>query len=127
VPEGKAGPEAIGEVVASVKAGDPRARQAVDEVGYWLGVGLAGLINVFNPERVLLGGMYARAFDVLEPVVAGVLGGRALTPSSAEIVPAALGSDAALIGAAELALAPLLEQPDSWLNGRLARTDQPTG
>ncbi|NED97636.1 ROK family transcriptional regulator [Phytoactinopolyspora alkaliphila] len=127
VPDSDAGPAAFAGVVAAARAGEQRARQAVEEVGRWLGIGLTGLINVFNPERVLLGGMYARAFDILEPVVVNVLRERALTPSPAEIVPAALGSDAALIGAAELALAPLLEHPDTGLNGRVSLTDQPTG
>ena len=39
--------------------GDPVALAAVEDVGCWLGIGLAGLVNVFNPQRVVLGGLLA--------------------------------------------------------------------
>jgi predicted NBD/HSP70 family sugar kinase len=112
-PGDRAGVDAVMEVVARAKAGEPAPTRAIERVGHWLGVGLAGLINVFDPERVVLGGMYGRAFEVFEPVLVETLKVRALTSSSeVDVVPAGLGFDAPLIGAAELVFAPLLEQPD---------------
>lgn len=105
--------DAVARVVSAAQAGEPAAVRAVTEVGRWLGTGLAGLVNVFNPERIVLGGLYGRAFGVLEPVLTEALTVRALPTSSSgvSVVPAALGVDAPLVGAAELALAPLLNEP----------------
>jgi predicted NBD/HSP70 family sugar kinase len=78
-----------------------------------LTVALANAINVFNPERVVLGGFLATLLELNAP---GLIGGvEALTVPAAregvEILPAALGEDRLLIGAAELAFAPLLGDP----------------
>ncbi len=97
--------------------------RAADEVGRWLGIGLVGLVNTFNPDRVVLGGMYGRAFDVFEPAVTDVLKARALTPSTLDLVPAALGPEAPLIGAGELALEALLADPDGVLTSFLSVRD----
>ena len=45
--------------------GDAAARAAVDEVGRWLGLGLSGLANVFDPEVIVVGGGVARAGELL--------------------------------------------------------------
>ncbi|NEE00665.1 ROK family transcriptional regulator [Phytoactinopolyspora halotolerans] len=113
----------VAHVVAAAKAGDPQAVRAAEEVGRWLGIGLAGLVNVFDPDRVVLGGMYGRAFDVFEAAVVEVLKTRALTPPTVELVPAALGPESSLIGAAELAFEPLLADPDGVLTASLSARD----
>src|SRR5690606_3161025 len=96
-------------------AGSARALAALAEVGGWLGVGLANLINIFNPQRVVLGGLFARAFPLLIDVVRQDGDGRSLRSSRAlaAITPAMLGEDSSLLGAGELALAPLLADPTS--------------
>lgn len=111
------GREAVNEVVAAARAGEPRALAAIDHVGTWLGIGLAGLVNVLNPSLVVLGGLFER----IHPLVAGrlneVLTERAL-PASRElvsVVPASLGFDAPILGAAELALEPFLADPATRL------------
>ena len=53
------GPEGVDEVIAAADNGDERAGRALDEVGHWLGVGLRAVINVFNPEVIVLGGSLA--------------------------------------------------------------------
>ena len=86
---------------------------AVDTVGRWLGLGIADLINVFNPELVVLGGMYARLHPLFrEAMEEGVRSRVLAAPASmVEIVPTALGIDAPLLGAAELALSAVIENP----------------
>lgn len=78
-----------------------------------LGVALANAINVFNPELVVLGGFLATLLEWDRPALeAGIEA--ATVPAAWEgvgIRPAALGEDRLLIGAAELALAPLLRDP----------------
>ena len=53
------GRAAVDAVLADAAAGDATALAALAEVGRWLGIGLAGLVNMLNPARVVLGGHFA--------------------------------------------------------------------
>lgn len=82
--------------------GDPTARAMLDEVGGWLGVGIASLVAVLDPEIVVVGGAASRGGDLLlDPArrrVAACLegAGRRRPPP---LVSAALGADSGWIGA----------------------------
>ena len=93
-------------LTAAALRGDQMAKVAVDEVGRWLGIGIANLIATLDPEVVVVGGgMAADLGMLLEPArrtVAEVLEGAAHRPIT-PILPAALGADAGMIGAALLA------------------------
>ena len=82
-------------------------------MGRWLGLGIADLINLFNPELVVLGGMYARLHPLMHGQMEEGVRSRVLAApgSMVEIVPTALGIDAPLIGAAELALSAIIDDP----------------
>jgi glucokinase len=84
---------------------DAAASAVVRAAGEYLGVGIASLINIFNPEAVVLGGGVAGSFDVLRPHVERTVRRRAFAESAkrAEIVKSELGNDAAVLGAAMLA------------------------
>lgn len=88
--------------------GDELAVELLREAGYWLGVGLTGLVNIFDPEIVLIGGGAAtRSAPIVLPeaervVAARILGAEHRDPPP--IRPADLGDDAGAIGAALLAL-----------------------
>ena len=86
---------------------------ALDHVGRWLGIGLAGLVNVFNPRLIVLGGLFGRIHPFVAPTLEPELDRRALPAPRAlvRVVPATLGVDAPLVGAAELAFEPLLADP----------------
>lgn len=109
------GRAAVDAVLAEAAGGAPAARAALDEVGRWLGIGLAGLVNIFNPRLVVLGGLFGRIHPFVRATVADELDRRALPGSRAlvRVAPAGLGVDAPLLGAAELALEPLLADPTS--------------
>ncbi|MEP9385349.1 ROK family transcriptional regulator [Nocardioides sp. KR10-350] len=109
------GPEAVAEVIASAGAGERRAADAVDEIAQWLGVGLRAVINVFNPEVIVLGGSLAQLWpSVSDRVERAVRRSTLLSPSAdVEVRGAELGQDSSLIGAAELAFAPVLEDPQA--------------
>lgn len=111
------GREAVREVIAAAHAGERRALAAVDHVGTWLGLGLAGLINTFNPTLIVLGGTFERVHPLVADRVDRVLDERALRASRelVSIVPASLGIDAPVLGAAEMALEPFLTDPASRL------------
>lgn len=86
--------------------GDPVATRVIQRVGGFLGVGIASLVNVFNPSVVVVGGGVIAAGDLLLEPAREVLAARALSPSreTAEIVPARFGAESGMLGAATLAL-----------------------
>jgi glucokinase len=87
--------------------GDPTARQLFDQLGFWLGVGIASLVNVFDPQLIILGGGLVATGDLLlNPARASFerfVFARAHRKLPA-LAPAQMGIDAGLIGAALLAL-----------------------
>ena len=110
---GTGGRVSIDHTIALAESGDAQVRAAIDTVGRWLGVGIADLVNLFNPELVVLGGMYGRLHPLLRDALEDGLRSRVLAApgSMVEIVPTALGIDAPLLGAAELALSGVIENP----------------
>jgi predicted NBD/HSP70 family sugar kinase len=74
--------------------------------GGWVGIGPSILVNVFNPERTVLGGLFAKVYPCIAERIGWELDRRALQAAlaGAQLLPAALGADSALIGAAELVL-----------------------
>jgi glucokinase len=96
---GRATPEAV---FAAAAAGDERAAGAVRSVVGRLAVGIANLVTVLWPERVVVGGGVAAAGErLLGPLRAAVAASAPLVdPGAYEIVPAALGPAAGAIGAA---------------------------
>jgi len=101
------------EVLRAAARGDSTAAAAVHRVGDWLGFGVANLVNVINPDLVVFGGSLREVYAASAGVVRRRLDGMAL-PASREHVQlrvAALGRNAALVGAAELAFEQLLADP----------------
>jgi len=90
------------EAIARARAGDQRALDGFAEVGRALGIGIANVIVVISPDRVVLGGGNAVAADLLLPAIHEELRRRVHTTSLAEvqIVVAELGTWAGAIGAA---------------------------
>ena len=110
---GTGGRASVDLVIARAAAGEQQERAAIESVGRWLGLGIADLINLFNPELVVLGGMYARLHPLMHGQMEEGVRSRALAApgSMVRIVPTALGIDAPLIGAAELALSAIIDDP----------------
>ncbi len=103
----------LAELAARADAGDRRTLDALEQVGTALGNGAAVLINVFNPQVVLLGGYFAvlgRFF--LEPM-AGELRARVFGPdlAGARIALSTLGFTAAVRGGAHVALEAVFDDP----------------
>jgi len=90
----------------AAEKGDGVALSVLRETGRLLGVGLVSLANIFAPEVVILGGGVARAGDVLFAAAREEVKRHALPPANeyVKIVPAALGNNAGVIGAAALLL-----------------------
>jgi glucokinase len=94
-------------------AGSGDARDLLERVGSVLGEGIATLVNVFNPEVVVLGGGFARAGELLFEPARRVVAERALAPARdiVRIVPALLGAEAGLIGAGLVGFEALEQHP----------------
>jgi predicted NBD/HSP70 family sugar kinase len=100
-------------LVAALDGGDRRAERAVEEAGTALGVGIAALVNLFDVDTVVLGGVYATLFPWLRSPVRSVIEQRVLSARWAPITVRAstLGRDAAVVGAARSALREVLTDP----------------
>jgi predicted NBD/HSP70 family sugar kinase len=113
IPVSVAGLGILDTVLTRAATGDRRTLDAISEVGHWLGLGIGNLVNVFNPDLVVLGGFYHALFKYLESSVVEGAGLRALrAPGDAvKIARSGLGADAPLTGAAELAFTELIADP----------------
>ena len=113
------GGEAIGAVLERAAAGDPVAVSAIEETGRWLGLGFGSLVNLFNPRLVVLGGLYHRLFEPLETYIRLAFRSHALRVSAdmVHLVVSELGDEALLIGASELVLDRLFDDPAGVVAG----------
>jgi glucokinase len=93
-------------LVRLANEGDAQAREILQRIGGLLGCGLESFANIFNPELIVIGGGFGvAAWDHLIPSAERVLRREALLPArdDVKVVPAKLGTDAGLIGAAFVA------------------------
>lgn len=94
------------ELIAEAAAkGDALARRIIVETGEFLGAGCSNLVNILNPERIILGGGVIRGVPELVDMVEEVVRRRALPDAVAamDVVRARFGREAGVIGAAVLA------------------------
>jgi glucokinase len=100
---GRSSAEAVFE---GARGGDHRCLAAVAQMAEFLGIGLANVVTLFGPERIVVGGGIADAGDlVLEPIAAAVRKRVTLVPTEMiEIVPARFGRFAGAVGAALAAI-----------------------
>jgi predicted NBD/HSP70 family sugar kinase len=106
---------AVGRLLDAAEAGEEDALAAVEFANAPLGTGLASLINLTDPDCVVLGSTLGRRFRLApEPVRREIAARSYINPDGA--VPLRPGelSDSALIGAAELGFQPLLDDPRAW-------------
>jgi len=93
-------------MLSRASAGDPACRRALRDAGRHIGVAVANLCNLINPERIVVGGSMGRAGDLLLDPLRESVALRAI-PSAAEdveVVPGELGERAELLGAVALVL-----------------------
>jgi glucokinase len=93
------------QIYQAARDGDTTARRAMQEMGRYLGVGIANLINIFNPEMLVIGGRVKDAWDLFIDATREEIRKRAFEYPAArtKIVPSALGDDAGMVGAAAVA------------------------
>ena len=107
------GGEGIAQLVGAAANGNAEASMAIREACRWLSAGLAGLSHVLNPELIVIGGSLVPLVDArraeLQKALDDLMGSG--PGESAEIRCSALGGDAPLLGAAEIAFTDLLDAP----------------
>jgi glucokinase len=93
-------------VVAAARNGDQFALVAVEETARYLGLGIANLVSVLNPEMIVLGGGLMQAGDLFLPAIRRVMPvwAQPVSAQQVRIELTQLGEDAGLLGAARLAL-----------------------
>jgi predicted NBD/HSP70 family sugar kinase len=91
---------------------DPAVRNAGEELIDRLGLGLAGLVNILNPDRIILGGLHRELLDADPERLRAVVADRSLWGRSGGVPILACALDHnSLVGAAELAWQPVLDDP----------------
>jgi glucokinase len=92
-------------IQAAAEQGDPLAGELIARTGYYLGVGLANLINIFNPELIVIGGGLSNIGDALLGPAIRVAGERSFKEAyqSVRFTLPELGADAGVLGAAAFA------------------------
>lgn len=82
-------------IAEAAYAGDETAIEVYRLCGEHLGKGLSVIIDILNPERIILGSIFARCSDLIQPTMAKVIAAEALSPAAAccRILPAALGEN----------------------------------
>jgi glucokinase-like ROK family protein len=101
-------------VVKAAEEGDETALGVLRQTGYYLGVGLANLINAFNPELIVLGGGLSQAYPFLLPVAEEVVADRVIAKpaKSTQVVASNYGQDACVLGAVGFVLHEILTAPN---------------
>ena len=91
-------------VAEAAKQGDPVAKRIFARIGEYIGFGLSSVVNLLNPEKIIIGGGVADAGDILLDPIKETIKKRAMVVagSAVEIVPAKLGNTAGVIGASLL-------------------------
>lgn len=84
------------------RQGDPLARQIIDETADLLGLGVANIVSLINPDIVILGGSVGSQGDLLLPRIRQAVSDWAqpISASAVAIVSSQMGADAGLLGAA---------------------------
>jgi glucokinase len=94
-------------VACAARDGDATAQRLFKQTAQWLGIALAGLVSLINPERILLAGGLAAASDLLLPEIEAAIKEYAQPLAARQVTlgVASLGRDAGILGAAGLLLA----------------------
>jgi glucokinase-like ROK family protein len=102
-------------ITKAAEAGDAQAREVLTEAGAAMGIGVANLINIFNPEMVVIGGPLSWVGKFMLPAAMESVYQRALPEIACDtpVVLSAAGPDASLIGAVSLVVNVILTNPTS--------------
>jgi predicted NBD/HSP70 family sugar kinase len=106
-------PFTIADLIARARVGDGQAAAALQSTARYLGLGLGGVVNIINPDRIFISGEITTAWDLVEATVREALAERALTSAAAatDLVTVSAEEHPRLRGAAMLVAAPTFAAP----------------
>jgi glucokinase-like ROK family protein len=101
------------DVLQAAKLGDQTAIDALEKAAFYLGIGIANLVNLFDVEVIVLGGALNNASSIILKDIERVVAMNTLAPEREHlrIIPSAHGSDACVMGAIALVLDDILREP----------------
>ncbi|HEV7208299.1 MAG TPA: ROK family transcriptional regulator [Mycobacteriales bacterium] len=110
------------ELVARARAGDPGCRRVLADAGDSLGLAVANLVNLINPDRIVFGGELGLAGEMVLATLRDRVSRSAVAPAAAAVTicPAELGDRAEALGAALLVLRDVQNFDDRLLRGLAA-------
>ncbi|MEM3063102.1 MAG: ROK family transcriptional regulator, partial [Nitrososphaerota archaeon] len=94
----------INEIRVALEKGDIKALEIVEKAGYYLGVGISNLVNMFDPEMIILSGRVVRLGRALLEPMKKALESRLFSADKVNIEISQLGKEIGLYGASALAL-----------------------
>jgi predicted NBD/HSP70 family sugar kinase len=94
----------IERIFSAARAGDDLTRKLLDERAHYMGIALANLVNVLNPELIVMGGIFAQGQDILLPAVETTMRARAFAGLGERVTLQTARPGAGITGAASLAL-----------------------
>jgi predicted NBD/HSP70 family sugar kinase len=102
-------------ILEAARQGDAIALNALEKLGVDLGIVMANLINLFNPEMIILGGVLGHASEFLMDSVETTINANALAlpRERVKLVVSKHGDDTCVMGAATLVLDEILRAP-AW-------------
>jgi predicted NBD/HSP70 family sugar kinase len=114
----------VDDIVNGAAQGDRAAVEVIRETAWYMGIGIANIVNGINPDLVIIGGRIARS-ELLFDEAKRVVRERSLQIPAEKVCLAAtgLGDNVALLGCVALLLDTLLEQPDGRLNTDCVRAN----
>ena len=100
------------QVVDCAVQGDPLCRSALEEVGKNLGTGIADLANIFNPQKVVIGGAFSYGREIILPVIEGTISTETLpaVKEDLQVIFSEHGADACVLGAIAVVLDDILRE-----------------
>jgi predicted NBD/HSP70 family sugar kinase len=115
--EAGGGRAALVEVFAAASHGETQAVEGLQSIAVWVARGLTTLVNILNPDVVILGGPLSSLFFLTGDRIKSEMDSMSTFAGRAQVrlLQPGLGEDSSLLGAAELAFEPLLQDPvDAW-------------
>src|SRR5206468_8570751 len=103
----------VASVAARARAGEPLVLAALAELGHWVGAGAANLINLFDPQAIILGGYFRQIAEWILPPATTAMRAGVLAPGAGgcELTTSALGFTAAARGGALRVIDQVLADP----------------
>lgn len=100
------------EIIQRGQAGDPNAKKIFEDVAEVLGLGIGNLVNIFNPQRIILGWSLGQAYELLWPTLKESVCKNSLSDPAAklEVIPTTNGADDCLLGCIALVLDEIIRE-----------------